>query len=227
MKFEVYYPIIPHRLNQKWGTYDPKDYSQFGFTRHNGIDVAIGQDSLVRAPFNGTAYQLGNQPNGGGIYLGFLSDDEFQFDAFTCMTPEGVAIEFPAMTARVLFDFLHLKSISATAGMQYKTGDVLAVQDNTGFSTGPHTHIQPRRVSYDGKSIAFLDTNDAHGSFDPTQFFNGFYAIQFPALYSIVKESANITAAVVASPAPVEQKISLLQSLLNALLSLFKGRSTT
>jgi murein DD-endopeptidase MepM/ murein hydrolase activator NlpD len=143
------------------------------------------------------------------------------------MTPEGVAIEFPAMTARVLFDFLHLKSISATAGMQYKTGDVLAVQDNTGFSTGPHTHIQPRRVSYDGKSIAFLDTNDAHGSFDPTQFFNGFYAIQFPALYSIVKESANITAAVVASPAPVEQKISLLQSLLNALLSLFKGRSTT
>jgi len=227
MKFELFYPIIPHKQNQGWGTYDPKDYAQFGFDRHNGIDVAIGQDALVRAPFNGSLFQIGNQPNGGGIYLGFISDDTFDFDAFTCTTPDGVAIEFPAMKARVMIDFLHLKSISATVDAEYKTGGVLAVQDNTGFSTGPHTHIQPRRVSYDGKVLTFLDTNDAHGSFDPTQFFNKFYAVQAPALKAIADTSATLSQTVVASPAPIATKISLLQSILNALLSLFKGRNNT
>jgi murein DD-endopeptidase MepM/ murein hydrolase activator NlpD len=120
-----------------------------------------------------------------------------------------------------------LKSVSATIDGEYKTSDVLAVQDNTGFSTGPHTHIQPRRVSYDGKVLTFLDTNDAHGSFDPTQFFNKFYAVQAPALKAIADTSATLSQTVVASPAPIATKISLLQSILNALLSLFKGRNNT
>lgn len=187
MKLEFFKPIYPLRINQGWGTFDPTNYSQFGFTRHNGVDMAIGLDSLVSAPFDGMAYQLGNQPNGGGIYLGFISDNEYDFDEFTCMTPDNVPITFPAMKCRVLVDFLHLKSISAKAGQHYKCGEVLAVQDNTGFSTGPHTHVQPRRVSWDGKTLTFLDTNDAHGSFDPTQFYSKLYAEEFLSISDKIK----------------------------------------
>ena len=161
-KFAPWLPIKPYKLNQGWDTLDPADYEQFGFTRHNGVDYRIGFDSKVYAPFNGHVYQNGFQPNGGGIFCGFLSDDEFDFDAFDCETPDNVKIHFPAGKYRVLLDFLHLKSISAVEGQEYKLGDVLAVQDNTGFSTGPHTHIQPRRVTYDGKQLVFVDQNDAH-----------------------------------------------------------------
>jgi murein DD-endopeptidase MepM/ murein hydrolase activator NlpD len=86
------------------------------------------------------------------------------------------------MTARVLMDFLHLKQINAIEGTHYHVGDVLAVQDNTGFSTGPHTHIQPRRVTWDGITITTLDKNDANNSFDPTKFWNGFCATQATAV---------------------------------------------
>jgi murein DD-endopeptidase MepM/ murein hydrolase activator NlpD len=214
MKFAPYIPVKPLKLNQPWGTYDPKDYDQFGFTRHNGVDAAISADSIIRAPFNGVVFQNGNQPNGGGIYTGFLSDDIFDFDAFDCVTPEGVAIHFPAMSCHVLMDFLHLKSISAQPGLEYKAGDVLAIQDNTGFSTGPHTHIQPRRVSYDGKTLTFLDTNDAHGSFDPTAFWNGIYAEDLavlPAETQIVVQATSIVKATAASSqATPQQKINII-----------------
>jgi murein DD-endopeptidase MepM/ murein hydrolase activator NlpD len=192
-QFSPLYPIFPWKVNQPWGTLNPAVYSQFGFTRHNGLDIAIGTDGIVRAPFNGHVFQNGFQPNGGGIYCGFLSDDEFDFNSFLCHTPDGAIIPFPAGQYRVLLDFLHLKSISAVEGQAYKTGDVLAVQDNTGFSTGPHTHIQPRRVTYDGKILNDADTNDAHGSFDPTQFFPGAYAIQQQTITYAQKALALLT----------------------------------
>jgi murein DD-endopeptidase MepM/ murein hydrolase activator NlpD len=194
MKFSPFLPIFPLKLNQAWGTFDPKDYSQFGFTRHNGIDVAMAPDALVRAPFNGSVVRNGYQPNGGGIFCGFISDDEFDFDAFDCTTPEGIVIHFPAMKCRVLMDFLHLEEINAVEGQHYNAGDILAIQDNTGFSTGPHTHIQPRRVSWNGIAVTTLDVNDANNSFDPSQFWNGFPAAQAQATIQNLQTQLSLAA---------------------------------
>lgn len=44
------YPIKPYVVNQPWGVHDPKDYSQFGFTDHNGIDLALAPDKKIYAP---------------------------------------------------------------------------------------------------------------------------------------------------------------------------------
>jgi len=38
-----------------------------------------------------------------------------------------------------------MKSLNVAEGQAVKLGDVLAVGDKTGFSTGPHTRNQPRR----------------------------------------------------------------------------------
>ena len=169
------YPIKPLHINQPWGVYDPKDYSQFGFTRHNGIDMALAPDKKIYAPIDATVVRRGYQPEGGGNFVGIITEP-IDFPAFSNTTPDGLVVNFPAGTYRVLIDFLHCESILVNEGDKLKEGDLLAIGDNTGFSTGPHCHTQWRRVNWDGKVINTVDTNDANNSFDPTQFFNGFYA---------------------------------------------------
>lgn len=161
MKLSLNYPVTTFKLNQEFGVYRPEVYSQFGFNRHNGIDIALGSDSMIYAPLNGQIIRTGNQPNGGGVFFGFLSDKTFTFD-------DGVM-------AQVLIDFLHLDHIIGKVTVAYKTGDLLAKADNTGFSTGPHTHMQFRRVRYDGKVVTTIDVNDANNSFDPKTYWNGTY----------------------------------------------------
>lgn len=171
MQFSLYYPAQPYTLNQAWGVYAPQVYSQFGFTRHNGNDIALGADKELRAPFDYTVVRTGNQPEGGGIFFGIMSD----------------VYDWPDGKYRVLLDMLHCEKLLCTEGQVGKAGDLLAIADNTGFSTGPHTHLQARRVlSWNGKAGTDLawtqaDHNDANGSFDLVPHWNGRYAPTSPA----------------------------------------------
>lgn len=81
--FSLYYPVKPWRITQKWGVFRPEVYSQFGFTKHNGVDVPLGEDKRVYAPFDGLTVKTGFQPNGGGTYIGFLSTETYRF-------PDGI-----------------------------------------------------------------------------------------------------------------------------------------
>lgn len=169
MKPRYYYPAKPFVINQRWGIRNPA-YEQFGFSAHNGTDFRLGSDKRVRYPWEGTGtvVRIGFQPKGGGIFVGVMSNEVYQF-------PDGRA-------ARILSDFLHCEEIIAKEGDQVATGDVLAIADNTGFSTGPHTHEQDRRVStWNGKTgealqFAMADRNDANNSFDPLDYATGMYA---------------------------------------------------
>lgn len=162
MKPELYYEIKPFVVTQGWGIERPEVYSQFGFTAHNGIDIAMAPDAIVRAPCAAQVINISYQPHGGGIFLTILSDDEFTF-------PDG-------KIAKIMFDYLHLKETTAKIGDKVVVGTILAIQDNTGFTTGPHTHIQNRRVIKTPTGINNVDTNDAHGSFDPTPYYTGEFA---------------------------------------------------
>jgi murein DD-endopeptidase MepM/ murein hydrolase activator NlpD len=169
MKPEYYFPVKPNVITQVWGVYRPDVYSQFGFTCHNGTDYAIGADKTYRYPWNGTGtvVRVGNQPNGGGIFVGVLSNEIFTF-------PDG-------KQAKILTDALHAETVLVGEGVQVKTGDPIIIQDNTGFSTGPHTHEQCRRMTPDSVPghLITLDVNDANNSFDQTLYETGGYAIQW------------------------------------------------
>jgi murein DD-endopeptidase MepM/ murein hydrolase activator NlpD len=186
------WPIKPYIQNQAWGVLDPKDYSQFGFTRHNGIDMRLSPDRTIYAPFDYTVVRVGTrengqwQPNGGGIFVGILSEP-IDFPAFTNTTPNGVVVQFAAGTYRVLLDMLHLDHVLVKEGATGHTGDLVAICDNTGFSTGPHCHTQWRRVNWDGKTATTVDVNDANNSFDPTPFWDGFYSVDVPKSSVIYK----------------------------------------
>jgi len=162
-KLELFFPAKPYRITQVWGLYRPEIYSQFGFTRHNGEDIALGKDKKLYAPLDCEVVKIGNQPNGGGIFVGLMSN-EYDFD-------DG--------KYRVVIDFLHCERILVNVGDKLKCGDLVAIADNTGFSTGPHTHCQYRRATWNGITINYIDKNDANNSFDPYVFFNGLYAVDF------------------------------------------------
>jgi murein DD-endopeptidase MepM/ murein hydrolase activator NlpD len=185
------YPIKPHILNQAWGVLAPEIYQQFGFTRHNGLDHRIiDSDGYAYAPFDyeviGTAYH----PTGGGNEL-YIISAPIAFEAFRCTTPDGKTVIFAPGTYRVRVDFLHNEKFIAPVGQKGKTGDRVVKCDNTGFSTGPHCHTQWRRV-YDQPGYPHADTNDANNSFDPTQFFDGVYAVDYQQTVSLLRQAIEI-----------------------------------
>lgn len=166
-KLRLYYPAKPFVLTQGWGILNPI-YNQFGFSRHNGVDFRLGDDGMIRAPFDGVIVRTGNQPNGGGIFLGLISQEKFLFE--------------DGKICNVLLDLLHLDHVLVSEGAVVKTGDVLAKADNTGLSTGPHTHMQPRRaLGWNGEAgdqLAWIpaDLNDANNTFDPQPYWTGIHA---------------------------------------------------
>jgi murein DD-endopeptidase MepM/ murein hydrolase activator NlpD len=178
------WPIKPYIVNQPWGNFDAV-YQQFGFSWHNGVDLRLSPDRKGFAPFDYTVVRVATkengkwQPNGGGIFIGLMSQP-MAFPAFTNTTPNGTVVNFAAGTYNVLLDMLHLDHPLVREGQTGKTGDLVVICDNTGFSTGPHCHTQWRRVLWDGTTITPVDKNDANNSFDPTPFFDGSYAQDVP-----------------------------------------------
>lgn len=156
MKPEFYQPVAPLILTQDWGVYNPA-YLPFGWGRHNGEDYAHGVARLVRAPFDFECVRTGYQPNGGGVFNGIISQSKFLF-------PDNKSV-------KVLWDSLHLDRNVLAERQTGKAGDIIGIAGNTGFSTGPHTHVQPRRVNWDGIRFTEIDRNDANNSFDPSPFY--------------------------------------------------------
>ncbi len=185
MKPQYHFPVKPFRLNQAWGILN-SIYNQFGFSRHNGIDFALGTDKTVRYPWSGTGtvVRVGDQPNGGGIFVGIMSNELYEFD--------------DRRGARILSDFLHCEKLLVGLGDKVRTGDPIAVADNTGFSTGPHTHEQDRRVkTWNGLvgqrlQWAALDDNDANGSFDPLRYASLRYSEDIGTMRDLIVRLTNL-----------------------------------
>lgn len=166
-RLSLAYEVKPYRVNQGWGVHRPDVYRQFGFDNHNGVDIAPGNGKEVRAPFPYEVYRVLWQPNGGGNVLSIISQQMYD-------GPDR-------KPAYVLIDFMHLDKVLKTpSGTDYKgsTGDLLAIADNTGFSTGPHTHMQYRWVrKKEGKDGWFdVESNGANNSFNPEDYRSGDYA---------------------------------------------------
>ena len=160
-KLELFYPVRPYRVNQPWGVYDDL-YKQFGFTQHNGIDIALVNGQPIHAPFDCSVVRIGNQPQGGGIFVGLLSKNTYTF-------PDGI-------TCFVLIDLLHCQMIKVMDGQSVRVGDVVALGDNTGLSTGQHLHMQCRRVQMIGRDMVDVDRNGANNTFDQSKYWTGVYA---------------------------------------------------
>lgn len=184
MNLEVYKPFKYLTISQKWNNPNAS-YDQFGFHNHNGVDMIYGyanaQESFspktwpVYCPVAGfVVKKVDYAPNGGGNEMWLLSKQRLQMGERLCYA---------------YMPLCHADKILVPAGYEPALGELIMIGDNTGFSTGSHTHMGLYRVEWDGANMTFLDQNDANGSYDPTLFFNGKYAVDEATLPTLIKSN--------------------------------------
>ena len=156
-KLELYYPAKPYIVAQKFGIYNPA-YLQFGFSKHNGEDFAVDKDGVVLAMCDGVVTETGFN-SGAGNFVKYKTNEKVDVDG----VPRTVG-----------FMYMHGERILVKQWDLVKAGTPLMIADNTGFSTGPHTHISAYFLNELGNKIV-LDpaSNDC---FDFSKFYNGFHA---------------------------------------------------
>ncbi|MDP2815213.1 MAG: M23 family metallopeptidase [Rectinemataceae bacterium] len=163
-RLALYYPVIPHIVNRPWGVEDTA-YEELGFSRHNGIDLALVTGQPIYAPFECRVSKIGNEPNGSGLYVCLLSRRRHGFD--------------DGLTSRVETTFMHLSEVHTTVGAKLSVGDVLGLGGQTGRATGSHTHMAPKRVRMNHfRGYRDRDRNEASNTFDPEPYWNGLPAMR-------------------------------------------------
>jgi len=181
---KIYYPFKPFKTTQLWGN-ENKIYSDAGFSfdHHNGIDALPGftnWDGSVQSTYpvycpveNFTVERVDFAEKGGGNELWLISNEPVKMFEQECYA---------------YMPLCHGKKVLVPAGYKPELGELLMIADNTGFSTGVHTHMGLYRVEYNGRSVTkYIDTNNANGSFDPSLFFTNEYAIDKASATTIVK----------------------------------------
>jgi len=175
-KLELWLEAKPYVITQRHGIFNPA-YVQFGFNQHNGTDYRLGADRSLygNVPDAGLkVLEVNYQPNGGGHYILTRTVDEWEVLGATC---------------HVEFTFMHLEQPLVKAGDTILLGQKFAVADNTGFSTGPHTHRRARRIKLsstnpDIYSMVDMTPNNNY-SFDDQPLYNGFYAVDYKTVLSL------------------------------------------
>jgi len=161
-RLSLYFPVMPHAVNRAWGVCDPV-YEAFGFSRHNGVDLALKDEQSIFAPFDCRVTKVGMEPEGSGLYVCLLSRGRHGFD--------------DDIESRVELTFMHLSKTWVKVGMSLSVGDLVALGGHSGKTTGSHTHMAPKRVRMTLLgSYRDLDRNDANNTFDPEPYWNGQYA---------------------------------------------------
>jgi hypothetical protein len=164
---EIFWPFKPYIITQKWGKITDAYSKQFNdpnFQQHNGVDGNTGGKPPtgwpVYCPVEGFKVAgVMYEENGGGNELWLESKQPMRIFDQDCY-------------ARIFL--CHAEKILVKPGYEPALGELLMIADNTGFSTGPHTHLGLYRIDANGNK---LDTNHATGSFDPELFFTGEYAV--------------------------------------------------
>ncbi len=158
MKLSLFYPAKPYNITQAFGILNPS-YNQFGFTKHNGIDFTVDTDGIVNAMCDGVVYEVGYNA-GAGNFVRYKTN---------------VPVEAEGKTGYVAFMYMHAEKQLVKTGDQILAGDELIVADNTGFSTGPHTHISAYFI--DNKTnIKLVGDPQTDHCFDFAKYYNGKYA---------------------------------------------------
>lgn len=182
MNLQIFKPFKYLTISQKWNNPNPS-YDQFGFPNHNGVDMIYGyaNQQAVFAPKTWPVYcpvagfivkKVDFNQNGGGNEMWLLSKQKLQIGDKVCYA---------------YMPLCHADKILVPAGYEPELGELIMIGDNTGFSTGPHTHMGLYRVDWDGANMTFLDTNDANGSYDPTLFFTDQYAVDVATTPVLIK----------------------------------------
>ncbi len=115
------HPVKKVYITQDWGV-DYQTYVRFGLKGHNGIDYRLYDKDGNKAtkaevfdPHGGKVIEIGDDADGYGKYIKIENDKEGSILA-------------------------HLDSFVVNVGDETKEGQLIAIANNTGFSTAAHLH---------------------------------------------------------------------------------------
>lgn len=151
-------------ISQKFGN-PAKMYTDLGLLGHNGIDYACKTGTKIKACADGEVTYAG-----GDILSGI-----------------GIVIIHPQFNIKSIY--WHLKSFSVKVGDKVKQGQVIALSDNTGRSTGPHLHFAIKPVQLNEAGWLWdntENTNGYRGAIDPMPYF-------MPSTYRLGDEGYHVT----------------------------------
>ena len=128
MKLSLYYPVKPHKINRPWGFLSLAEYQRFGFSRHNGIDIALVNGQPIFVPLEADVLKIGNEPNGGGISVSILSSQQYTFE--------------DGKESYVFLDFLHCQEIKVSVGDHVLPGHHVGSRSQRGFRVARHQLVE-------------------------------------------------------------------------------------
>lgn len=158
---KLYYPVKKHlRINQKFGQNANPFYAQLGMKGHNGWDIFALDGDPVYAAHDGVVTFTGYDGGGG---LGVVIRGEDGEEKFKTI-------------------YWHLKkdSIRVLPDQVVKTGDLIALADNTGMSTGSHLHFGLKFIEQGEQPWIWDNVNQNNGyrgAVDPEPYWTGEYAV--------------------------------------------------
>jgi len=151
---DIIRPIEPFELTQGFGE-NPDWYTQFGLKAHNGWDIKTiysdtpqGRRNILSSWFS-TFYTRGTDPTGYGRYF------------------ETIVQLYNTWK----LTFAHCHSIEDFSSKN--EGDMMAISDNTGNSTGPHLHLTVKKGKLNNGAFEVFDYQNGYfGALDPQIFFD-------------------------------------------------------
>lgn|SRR3990167_5001360 len=189
MKLELYFPVKPVTVFQRFGNPNPTLYAGLGIIGHNGIDFWAPDSWPVYAAHEGEVVYAGvDAKEGWGIVVRTLQPFEY-------LTGEAYF--------KTIYWHLRKDGIKVKVGQKVKAGNLLGLADSTGLSFGNHLHFG-LKPQYNGENDwtwwnAEQD-NGYKGAINPSPYWNGICArdastwIQVKALVTNIALKAKILA---------------------------------
>lgn len=151
MAFRMRWPTQFGQLTQAFGA-RPEVYNKFGLPGHEGLDFMAPLGSEVYAVADGTVTEVRLDGNTNPMQFPYGNQVRIQHE-------EGYETIYA-----------HLDQVVVVRGQVVRTGQLIALADNTGHSSGSHLHLTLKKR---GATQAGL-TNYPHDIIDPTPFLEPF-----------------------------------------------------
>lgn len=185
MKLQLYYPVKPLYITQKFGeTAFLPYYNANGihFKGHNGIDMVAHHGEPIYASHDGVAYYEIDSGQGHGVVI--RSNEQFEYNG-------GLAY-FKTIYWHMCDSIKEPKYKSPIEGhsidgegIAVKAGDLIGYADTTGLSSGDHLHFGLKPQAQEGEPsftwYNLAQDNGYTGAIDPQPYFNGIFAVDINA----------------------------------------------
>lgn len=173
MKLKLEFPLKNIVYTQRFGKNGYDVYATLGLVGHNGIDFRAPDGTPVMAAHDGRVVYAGYD-GAGGLTIVIRTEQEYEYNG-------GMSF------FKTIYCHLKRDTLKVTGGQTVKVGQVIALADNTGLSTGSHLHFGLKPIykgEQDWQWENLENDNGFRGAIDP--------AIYLPSLYvpfpKIIKE---------------------------------------